>query len=118
MADSALFIGWGAPVRGREQNASKVFGEAVELWTKLQADGTLESWSAYFLEPHGGDMQGFFLLHGEREKLALVRTSEAFDNVILRADTIIEGLGVVGAATGGRIESQMGRFMQNAAELG
>jgi hypothetical protein len=71
MADSVLFIGWGAPVRGREQNAAKVFGEAVELWSRLQADGTLESWSAYFLEPHGGDLQGFFLLQGEREKLAL-----------------------------------------------
>ena len=117
MADSALFIGWGAPVRGREQNAAKVFGEAVELWSRLQADGTLESWSAYFLEPHGGDLQGFFLLHGEREKLALARTSEAFETVIQRADTIIERLGVVAGATGARIESEMGRFLQNAAEL-
>lgn len=118
MADSALFIGWGAPVRGREQNAAKVFGEAVELWSKLQSDGTLESWSAYFLEPHGGDLQGFFILHGDRDKLAVARASEAFENVILRADTIIERLGVVAASTGARIESQMGQFLQNAAELG
>ena len=118
MADSALFIGWGAPVRGREQNAAAVFGEAVALWTKLQADGVIESWSAYFLEPHGGDLQGFFLLNGDRAKLAQARTSEELDRVVQRADTIIERLGVVGAATGARVEAEMGRFLANAAELG
>jgi hypothetical protein len=118
MADSALFIGWGSPVRGREQNAAQVFGEAVALWSKLEADGTLESWSAHFLEPHGGDLQGFFLLHGERETLALLRLADAFVSVIQRADTIVEGLGVVAASTGARLEVEMGRFLENAAELG
>lgn len=118
MADSALFIGWGSPVRGREAKAAQVFGEAVALWSKLEADGTLESWSAHFLEPHGGDLQGFFLLHGERETLALLRLADAFVSVIQRADTIVEGLGVVAASTGARIEVEMGRFLENAAELG
>lgn len=118
MADSALFIGWGAAVRGREQKSSEVFGEAVALWTKLQADGVIESWSAYFLEPHGGDLDGFFLLHGDRHALAKARASEEMEHVIQRAAMIVDRLGVVGAATGARIESNMGRFLQNAAELG
>jgi hypothetical protein len=70
MADSALFIGWGAPIPGREQKSTTIFGEAVALWTKLQGDGVIESWGAYFLEPHGGDLEGFFLLRGDRDKLA------------------------------------------------
>lgn len=118
MAESALFIGWGEAVRGREQNAAKVFAEAVETWTKLQADGAIESWSAYFLEPHGGDLQGFFLLSGDRDALARVRASEAMDAVIQRAGMVVDRIGVVGAATGARIESEMGRFLANAAELG
>ncbi len=118
MADSALFIGWGTPVRGREANASSVFGEAVALWTKLQGDGVIESWAAYFLEPHGGDLDGFFLLHGDRDKLAGARASEEMDHVIQRAAMVVDRMGVIGASTGARIESEMGRFLANASELG
>jgi hypothetical protein len=117
MADSALFIGFGAPVPGREAKASGVFGEAVTLWTKLQGDGVIEGWAAYFLEPHGGDLGGFFLLHGDRAKLTQARASEEMDLVIQRAAMVVERMGVIGAATGGRIESEMGRFLANAAEL-
>lgn len=118
MADSALFVGWGPTVRGREEKASMVFGEAVALWGKLQAEGVIESWGAYFLEPHGGDLDGFFLLHGDRDKLARARASEEMDQVIQRAAMIVDRMGVVGAATGARIEAEMGRFLANAAELG
>jgi hypothetical protein len=118
MADSALFIGWGAPVRGREAKSTGVFGEAVALWTKLQGDGVIESWSAYFLEPHGGDLAGFFLLHGDNDKLALARASEEMDHVIQRAGLVVDRIGVVAAFTGARIESAMGRFLANASELG
>jgi hypothetical protein len=117
MADSALFIGWGTPVRGREAKSSSVFGEAVALWTKLQGDGVIESWAAYFLEAHGGDLEGFFLLHGDRDKLALARASEEMDHVIERAGMVVDRIGVVGALTGTQIESAMGRFLTNASEL-
>jgi hypothetical protein len=117
MADSALFIGWGSPVPGREAKSSVVFGEAVALWTKLQGDGVIESWSAYFLEAHGGDLGGFFLLHGDRDKLALARASEEMDQVIQRAAMVVENIGVVGALTGARIETAMGQFLANASEL-
>jgi hypothetical protein len=36
MADSGLFIGFGTPVRGRERQASKVFNEAFEYYSRLQ----------------------------------------------------------------------------------
>ncbi len=117
MAEYALFIGWGDPVRGREAKSSSVFGEAVALWTKLQSEGVIESWAVYFLGPHGGDLGGFFLLHGDREKLALARASEEMDGVLERAAMVVERLGVVPALTGAAIESAMGRYLANAADL-
>ncbi len=117
MADSALFVGWGTPVRGREAKSSSVFGEAVALWTKLQGEGVIESWAAYFLGPHGGDLDGFFLLHGEREKLALASASDEMSHMLERAALVVERLGVVPALTGAAIEDGMGRFAANAAEL-
>jgi hypothetical protein len=117
MADFALFIGWGNAVRGREVKASSVFGEAVAFWTKLQGDGTIEGWEAYFLGPHGGDLEGFFLLHGDREKLALASASEEMGQVLERAGLVVERLGIVQAFTGGAVESAMQRFVSNATEL-
>jgi len=117
VADTALVIGWTRPVRGREPRASTVFGEGVALWTKLQGNGAIESWEAFFLEPHGGDLGGFFLLRGERDRLAALRSSEEFDRFVGRAMMVVDGLGVVAAATGPRIAELMERFQANAAEL-
>lgn len=117
MADYALFIGWGDPVRGREEKSTAVFGEAVAFWTKLQAEGTIESWEAYFLGPHGGDLAGFFLVHGDRDKLAMVSSSEEMDAINERAGMVVERLGVVPALTGAALEAAMGRYLANAAEL-
>ena len=117
MADYGLFIGFGWAVRGREQNATKVFGEAIEMWTRLQESGEIESWDAIFLEPHGGDLGGFFLLWGEHQAIARLRTSDDFVRLSGRAQLIVENYGVVGAERGARIETQMGMFMEASAEL-
>ena len=54
MADAGLFIGYGLPVRGRERQAVKVFGEALEYYARLQQQGEIESFETVFLNPHGG----------------------------------------------------------------
>jgi hypothetical protein len=58
MADSGLFVGFGLPVRGRERQAIKVFGEAFEYYSRLQQDGEIESFEPVLLEPHGGNSAG------------------------------------------------------------
>jgi len=117
MADWALFIGFGYPVRGREQKSAEVFGEAMSLFADYQSRGELESVDAFFLDPHGGDLGGFMLLRGEREALSRIHSSEEFERVVARAQLIVENFGVVYAATGGEIERQMGVFMEAAGEL-
>src|SRR5919206_1266620 len=101
MADFGLFVGWGNPVRGRETRAASVFSEAVEFWTRLQQEGAIESWEAAFLEPHGGDLAGFFLIRGDRDEIARIRLSDEMLRLNLRAGHIVEGFGVVGAELGG-----------------
>jgi hypothetical protein len=117
MADFGLFVGFGFPARGREQKAAQVFNEAVELWTRLQNEGEIESWDAVFLEPHGGDLGGFFLLRGDQEKIASVRGSDDLLRVATRAQLIVDNFGIVGAELGGRINTQMQLFLESAGEL-
>jgi hypothetical protein len=117
MADSALFVGFGLPVRGRERQAIKVFNEAFEYYSRLQQDGEIESFEPVLLEPHGGELGGFFLLRGDKDHLARIRGSEEFERLTARAQLITEHLGVVSAFLGERLMSQMSVFSQQVEEL-
>lgn len=117
MAGEALFIGWGQVVRGREQLALQVFQESVEFWGKAQQDGRIERFDAYLLAPHGGDLNGFFLLHGEQSALDELRASDDFLRLMTRADSIIENLGLVPAYSGDALGRQMGFFGEIAQQL-
>ena len=62
MSDSALFVGWNQPARGREAGAVAAFGEGVQYFGELAARGEIESFEPFFLDAHGGDLNGFFLV--------------------------------------------------------
>jgi len=117
MADFGLFIGFGFPVRGRERQALKVFNEAMEYYARLQQQGEIESFESVFLEAHGGDLGGFTLVRGDRDKLASIRTSDEFARLSLRANLIVDSFGVLGAQLGERIGTQMGVFNEQVQEL-
>ncbi len=117
MADSGLFIGFGAPVRGRERQAMKVFNEGFEYYSRLQQEGEIESFEPVLLQPHGGELGGFFLLRGDQDKLARIRSSEEFERLTVRAQLIVENLGIVSAALGARLMSQMSVFGAQVEEL-
>ncbi|MGH3303167.1 MAG: hypothetical protein ACRDOK_16100 [Streptosporangiaceae bacterium] len=117
MADSALFVGFGFPVRGREQKAIGVFNEAFEYYSRLQQNGDIESFEPVLLEPHGGELGGFYLLRGDRDKLAHLRTSEEFERQTLRGQLIVDNLGIVGAVLGERLMSQLETFARQVDEL-
>ncbi len=118
MADHALFFGWGEVIPGREQTAVRVFGETMEHFSQLQQEGKITGIEPFFLEPHGGELGGFFLIRGERDALAHLRASEAFDRIVLRAGMVVQRVGVVSATTGDELQRLMGEFQQAAEELG
>jgi hypothetical protein len=110
MAGEALFLGWGQVVRGREQLALEVFQETVAYYGKLQEDGKIERFDAYLLEPHGGDLAGFFMIHGEQSALDAIRSSAEFQRVTVRAGAVVDNLGVVSASGGDALAQQMALF--------
>ena len=116
MAEAALFIGWGAPVRGREAKGLQVFGEAMQYFGRQQG-GAIESFDTVLLGPHGGDLYGFFLLRGDPAKLSRVRASEDFLRIVQRGDLVVEDMGVVTAFVGDDLQRQFGLFQQQASEL-
>ena len=117
MADSGLFVGFGFAVQGRERQAIKVFNETFEFYARLQQEGEIESFEPVLLEAHGGELSGFFLLRGDKDKLVRIRASEEFERMIVRGELIVEHLGVVSAFLGERLMSQMSVFSQQVEEL-
>jgi hypothetical protein len=118
MAGEALFIGWGTVVRGREKQALKLFQESMEYYGKLQQDGRIESFDVLLLGPHGGDLNGFVLLRGDRRQLADVRFSDEFESLVARASALLDRPGVVPAYGGEALAQQMARFQSAADEFG
>jgi hypothetical protein len=118
MADAGLFIGWGAPIRGREAKGLDVLSETLAYYGRLQQEGVIEDFETAILEPHGGDLQGFILLRGSEERLAQLRVDDEFVRLSTRASLVVEGLGVIGAALGEGLEQAIGTYQEAVSQLG
>ena len=69
------------------------------------------------MEPHGGDLQGFFLIKGEREKLSALRVDQEFVRMSTRATMVVDGIGVVGASLGDGLQEAVSVFQEATSEL-
>ncbi len=69
------------------------------------------------LSPHGGDLAGFVLLRGERSKLDALRQTEEFGRINVRANLIVDNLGVVDAAIGASLATGLANFAAQIGEL-
>ena len=63
MADRMLFIGWGTPVRGREERGLEVFNESIGLYGRMQQEGRIEKFDVVLLDPNA-NLAGYIELHG------------------------------------------------------
>jgi hypothetical protein len=118
MTDRALFVGFGAPVRGREERAVEVFGEFVAMFGRMQSDGRIAAMDVSLLDPHGGDLGGFFMVHGSEAQCASLANDEEFRRACIDASLIVDNFGVVPAATGEGVYREMGMYTEAVAKVG
>lgn len=110
MSGNVILMGWNRPTTGREDRATQDFQDFMQYLGGLQQAGTIASFEPVFLDFHGGDMNGFFLLRGESAKLNALQSSEEWLTFMTRAGYSLEGLGVVRGVTGEMIMEQMNRW--------
>jgi hypothetical protein len=118
MAERALFIGFGQPVRGREERAVEVFNEFVGMFGRMQSDGRIEGMDVSLLDPHGGDLGGFFMLHGSEAQCSALTMDEEFRRACIDANLIVENFGVVPAATGEAVGTEMAMYIEAVKKVG
>jgi hypothetical protein len=107
MSSNVLLFGWNRSIPGREKVSAQHFEEFVQYLGSLQQNGAIQSFEIVFLDTHGGDLNGFFLIKGDSAKLdALVATTEWITH-ITRAALHLDGSGVVRGVTGDAVMGRM-----------
>jgi hypothetical protein len=117
MADAGLFVGWGAPIAGRETKGLEVFGEAIAFYGSCQEAGEIESFETVLLGAHGGDLSGFFLLRGSEEQCATLRSRDDFQRITARAALVINDLGIIDAVIDEGVGPQMAIYQEAIADI-
>lgn len=107
---NVILFGWNRAVPGREGMAAELFAHTVGYFEKQKAAGKLESWQPVFLQRHGGDLNGFFLLTGTHANLDAIATSDEFVDITMRADQYLTGVGVIQGYSGNTVQDLMARW--------
>jgi hypothetical protein len=111
-ANNGILIGWNRVTSGKETQALALFGEAIGFWSQQQQAGTIDSFEPVFLAPHGGDLNGFFLIRGDVGKLNQMLVSDDYLAIETKASYLLEGHGVIRAYFGEEITRQMGIYQK------
>jgi hypothetical protein len=107
MASNILLFGWNRSIPGREKVSAQHFDEYVKYLGALQQKGAIQGFEIVFLDSHGGDLNGFFLIKGDTAKLdALISTADWISH-ITRASLHLDGSGVVRGVTGNEVMERM-----------
>lgn len=116
MADRVLFIGWGAPVRGREQRALEVFNEALGLCGRMQQEGRIEAFTVRLFDPNA-ELGGYIEMLGTAAQIEAVRQDEEFRRNTIDAELNVEGIRhITGSAETG-VANDMALYQEALASL-
>jgi len=107
MGSNVVFFAWNRSIPGREAVSAAHFDDFVKYVTGLQQAGNIQSFDVALLDTHGGDMNGFFLLHGETAKLDALVSSAEWITHMTRASLHLEGAGAVRGVTGAAVMERM-----------
>jgi hypothetical protein len=107
MPANTILFGWNRPLPGRERISAAHFDEFVAYLEGLRKKNTITGYDVVFLTPHGGDLNGFFLLRGDGSKLDALVASEDWSRHMTRATLHLDGVGYVRGYCGEAIKPQM-----------
>jgi hypothetical protein len=113
MGTNVIFFAWNRSIPGRERLSAEHFQEFLKYLGSLQKEGTIQSFDTVILEPHGGDMNGFFLIRGETSKLDALVSGTEWESHIARAALHLQAAGAVRGVTGDLVMERMNLWTKN-----
>jgi hypothetical protein len=116
MADRVLFIGWGTPVRGREERGLEVFNEAIGLYGRMQQEGRIEKFDVVLLGPNS-DLNGYIELYGSAEQLTAIREDEEFQRNTINASLVVDSLRHLDGVVNDEVARQMTLYRESIGRV-
>lgn len=110
MNTNVILFGWNRSIPGREQESSSHFRDFNQYLTGQQESGAIDSYQVVFLDNHGGDLNGFFLIHGSGDQLNQLKNTDEWQRHVIRAALHLSNFGVVSGATGEMVMKRMGMW--------
>lgn len=107
MDRNVIFFAWDRAIPGREQISGAHFDEFVEYLTAQAQGGAIQGFDVVFLDPHGGDLNGFFLVRGDSASLDALTSTTEWAEHMTRAILHLEGSGAVRGSTGDSVAARM-----------
>jgi hypothetical protein len=93
MANGAIIITWGTPVRGREMQSLDVFGRSLAYWDEQAKEGRVHGHHEYFaLSGNATKRQGTMVIEGDLDQLARLMVDEQNTRLLAEAGQIVENL--------------------------
>jgi hypothetical protein len=116
MADRMLFVSWGDPVRGAEEQGIEVFNETLGLLGRMQQDGRIESFDVCLLDPNA-DIGGYMQINGTADQVAALPTNEEFRRSMIDASLIVDKLRWVEGVTNEGVARELELYTQAIAKI-
>ena len=116
MSSNVLFFGWNRAIPGRERMSAEHFQAFGEYLATQQRNGVIQSFDAVFLDPHGGELNGFFLIQAENAKLDQLVASDEWVRHQVRALLHLDKGGGVRGVRGDLLQQRMGMWLQEIPE--
>lgn len=107
MGSNVIFFAWNRSVPGFEHQSAAHFQEFVQFLQNCKKEGLIHSFDPVLLDPHGGDMNGFFLIQGETDKLNTLVATDAWEKHMTRGAIHLHGPGAIRGITGDRVMKRM-----------
>jgi hypothetical protein len=107
MSTNVVFFAWNRSIPGRERISAEHFQQFSQYVAGLQQQGAIHSSEAVFLDTHGGDLNGFFLIHGDSAKLDALLSSPDWVTHMMRAALHLQGSGHIRGVTGAQVAARM-----------
>lgn len=115
----AVMLSFGPVLPGREALAIETFTEVSRFFGEVLADEVIESFKPYFFEGGVvGDIVGFFLVEGQRDRLDELRRREDFQRLVLRAGAATASVRVSALVAGTEAGRMVNLYRTVRQELG
>jgi len=93
MANGAIIITWGTPVRGREMQSLDVFGRSLAFWDEKAKEGKIHSHHEYLaISGNATQRAGTMVIEGDLDQLAQLMVAEENTRLLAEASMIVDNL--------------------------